>query len=63
MQKMDYNKNMTLVWYTESKEIEIVENQDDIKNRKWHFYFHGISELADLINTNPQLAKELKKLI
>lgn len=58
---MDYNKNMKLVYYTLSKEIEIVEGE--VSERKWHFYFKDKWELAELLNTCPELVKELIPLL
>lgn len=58
---IEYNENMKLVWYTQSKEIEIVEGE--LPNRQWHFYFSNIYDFAELIKSNPELAKELKELI
>jgi hypothetical protein len=67
---IEYNKNMKFVWYTESKEIEIVESIfhfDESKalreSKQFVFYFRNINELAQLIKSNPKLAKELKELI
>ena len=57
---IEYNANMKIILY-DSREIEIVENIDNLK--KWLFYFKNITELAELINTNPNLAKKLKELI
>ncbi|MFX1478328.1 MAG: hypothetical protein ACFFCI_09355 [Promethearchaeota archaeon] len=56
---IEYNENMKLIWYTQSKEVEIVEG--DIPNRQWHFYFSNIDELIDLIKSNPELAKAIKE--
>jgi len=52
----NYNKNMKMALY-DTKEIEIVEDEQFV------FYFESITELADLINTNKKIAKELKELL
>lgn len=59
---VDYNENMSMTYYTESKEIEIVENFQDVKNRKYHFYFRSIFELKDLLESDPKIKKELLEL-
>jgi len=53
---VDYNKDLKIIYY-ESRELEIAEGN------KYHFYFHNIYELAELIRTSPEAAKKLKELI
>ena len=59
---IEYNENMKLVYYTETKDIEIYEGED-LKDKKWLFYFKNKYELANLLKSNPELLKELKELI
>ena len=58
---VDYTKDMKLVYYTETKDIEIYSG--DLKDRKFYFYFRDKYELAELLKSNPILLKELKVLI
>ncbi len=55
----DYKENMKAIFYTETNEIEIVD--DNTPNS--YFYFENKYQLAKLINSSPRLAKELKELI
>ncbi len=55
----DYKKGMKAIFYTETDEIEVID-ENDVKAL---FYFHNKYELAELINSSPRLAKELKELL
>ena len=59
---IEYNSDMRMVYYSETRDIEIVEESEGMV-KAFHFYFRDLSELANLINTNKELANELKKLI
>ena len=54
----DYTEDMKMTYYTETDEIEIVD-----EGVYAHMYFKNIRELANLINSSPRLAKELKPLL
>ena len=54
----DYTEDMKMTYYTETDEIEIVD-----EGVYAHMYFKNIRELANLINSSPRLAKELKGLL
>ena len=56
---VDYKKGMKALFYTETNEIEIVDDNTP----KCYFYFNNKYQLADLINSSPRLAKELKELL
>ena len=58
---VEYNKDMKLIYYSETKDIEIATG--DFPDQKWCFYFKNKYELADLLKSNPKLLKELKELI
>ena len=59
---VDYNRvNMGFVLY-DNGEIEIVEEKEH--NKKWHFYFRDVNDLAFAIKkAKPELAKQLKELL
>jgi hypothetical protein len=62
----EYNENMRVIWYSETKDIEIVEEtikKDEQKNIDYMIYFHNIYEFAELIKTNPEFQEKLKELI
>ena len=65
---VDYNKDMEFIYYTQSPDLDIVEFKFSEKHNrriidKFVCYFNNIDELADLINTSPRLAGELKELL
>jgi len=59
MPNNSYEEGMKAIFYTETNEIEIVK--DDTP--RCYFYFENKYQLADLINSSPRLAKELKELL
>ena len=54
----DYKKGWKANFYTETNEIEIISD-----NITAEMYFANKYELADLINSSPRLASELKELL
>lgn len=52
---VDYNKRMQTVFYTETKEIEILERREGETGYKYPavLYFRNVGELIDLLKTSP----------
>ncbi|MFW9972990.1 MAG: hypothetical protein ACFFDF_22585 [Candidatus Odinarchaeota archaeon] len=62
---VEYNDDMRFVLY-QNNEIEIVEetlNKNSRLDKKWHFYFRSVYDLAEAIKKSPELAKQLKELL
>jgi len=53
---LEYKKGMKVVYY-ESRDIEIISGSDYIMS------FENIYQLAELLNTSPELASKLKGLL
>lgn len=53
---IEYKKGMKIIYY-ESRDIEVINNRDYIIS------FENIYQLAELLNTSPELATKLKDLL
>lgn len=58
----DYTKEMKLIYYTETKDIEIISG-NGLNDEKYHIYFKSKYELLDLLKSNEKLFNELKELM
>lgn len=58
---IEYTKNMKLIYYSKTKDIEIATGE--FPDQKWCFYFKNKYELVELLKFNKKLLKEIKKLI
>jgi GTP:adenosylcobinamide-phosphate guanylyltransferase len=52
-----------ITFYTESKEIEIINTNEEGNFETCKMYFKDVSQLVELLKSSPELAKQLKELL
>lgn len=60
---VDYNKNMEIKYYTETEDIEIVQNDENGLFKNAILYFRRFSDFYELLKTSPRLCEKLKQFL